>query len=301
MRKVVVVLTLLFTPWALTSQELNCSVQVLSPQIQGTTDKVIFDALQKSIYEFVNNTKWTKETFQPSEKIECSFLINITEKLSVDEFRATIQVTSRRPVYKSSYPTPLFNYIDQDFQFKYIESQSLDYSEATFVSNLTSVLSYYVYVVIGLDYDSFSLNGGTPYFQKAQTIVNNAQNAQEKGWKAYEGTRNRYWFTENMLSPAFSPMRECMYKFHRLGLDIMHTTKEPGRQAIAESLELLRKVHQVKPLSFNMQLFFEAKSAEIINIFSQSFNDEKTKVVNLLDEIDPANSNKYQKILATGN
>ncbi len=301
MRKALSLLMIILLAGLAPAQELNCTVQVLSPQIQGQTDKVIFDALQKSIYEFVNNTKWTKETFQPSEKIECTFIINITEKLSVDEFKATLQVISRRPAYKTSYPSPILNYLDDEFQFKYIESQSLDYSEATFVSNLTSTLAYYVYVVLGLDYDTFSLNGGTPYFQKAQTIVNNAQNAQEKGWKAYEGTRNRYWYMENMLSPAFSPMRECMYKYHRLGLDLMQNTKETGRQAIAESLELLRKVHQVKPLSFNMQLFFEAKATEIINIFSQSFTEEKNKVVNLLDEIDPANSNKYQKILASGN
>jgi len=295
------VLLLLLFSFRLIGQELNCTVQVLAPQIQGTTDKVIFDALQKSVYEFVNNSKWTKDVFQPSEKIECTFIINITEKVSVDEFKATLQVISRRPAFKTSYPTPIFNYIDNDFQFKYIESQSLDYSESTYISNLTSVLAYYVYVVIGLDYDSFALNGGGAYFQKAQNIVNNAQNAPEKGWKAYEGSRNRYWYLENTLNQIFAPMRECSYKYHRLGLDLMYGNKETGRQAIAESLELLRKVHQVKPLSFNMQLFFEAKSTEIINIFSASYTDEKTKVVNLLNEIDPANGNKYQKILASGN
>lgn len=279
------------------AQELNCSVQVLSQQVQGT-DKRVFETLRTSIFEFMNNTKWTKDAFQNDERIECSILINVSERISTDEFRTTIQVQSRRPVFKTSYNTVLCNYNDNEFQFRYLEYQPLEFSENTSSSNLTSVLAYYAYMIIGMDYDSFSLNGGTRYFQKAQTIVNNAQNLPEKGWKAYEGNKNRYWLVENMLDPVFAPLRECVYQYHLTGLDVMAENKETGREAITRSIELLQKVHSSKPASFNMQVFFNAKADELVNIFSQAFPEEKSKVVNILNEIDPANTTKYQKILS---
>jgi hypothetical protein len=281
----------------LCAQELNCAVQVLSPQIQGTAEKKIFETLQTSVFEFMNNTKWTKDVFQLDERIECSITITISDKLSSDEFKGSIQVQSRRPVYKSGYNSTMFNWSDNDFQFKYLEYQAMDFSETTHMNNLTSVLAYYAYVILGIDYDSFSLNGGTPFFQKAQTIVSNAQNAPEKGWRAIESTKNRYWIIENMLNPTFSPLRECVYVYHRTGLDVLVSDKETGRATIAESLKLLKKVHSDRPGSFNLQLFFNAKSDELVNVFSVSFPDEKSRVVNILNEVDPANSNKYQKIL----
>lgn len=291
---------LLFINVPLFAQELNCAVQVLSPQIQGTTEKRIFETLQTSVFEFMNNTKWTKDVFQLDERIECSITITISEKLSVDEFRGTIQIQSRRPVFKSSYNSTLFNWSDNDFQFKYLEYQAMDFSETVHMSNLTSVLAYYAYVIIGLDYDSFALNGGTPFFQKAQTIVNNASNAPEKGWKGFEGTKNRYWLIENMMNPIFAPLRECMYVYHRTGLDVLVSDKDGARNTIAESIKLLQRVHRDRPGSFNLQLFFNAKSDELVNLFSISYPDEKSKVVNTLAEIDPANANKYQKILQSG-
>lgn len=281
-------------------QELNCAVQVLSPQIQGTTDKRILETLQSSIFEFMNNTKWTKDVFQLDERIECSITITVNEKLSTDEFRGTIQIQSRRPVFKSSYNSTLFNWSDNDFQFKYLEYQAMDFSETVHMSNLTSVLAYYAYVIIALDYDSFALNGGTPFFQKAQTIVNNASNAPEKGWKGFEGTKNRYWLIENTMNPIFAPLRECMYVYHRNGLDLLVSDKDGARNTVAESIKLLQRVHRDRPGSFNLQLFFNAKSDELVNIFSISYPDEKSKVVNMLAEIDPGNANKYQKILQAG-
>lgn len=296
MRKTILYFLLLITSFSF-AQELNCKVQVLSQQIQGT-DKRVFTTLQTAIFEFMNNKKWTNDQFKLDERIDCSILINVTERPSTDQFVATIQVQSRRPIYKSSYNSVLLNYNDNDFQFTYLENQPLEFNENQFTTNLTSVLGFYAYLIIGMDYDTFSMNGGTTYLQKAQNIVNQAQNTSEPGWRAFESNKNRYWLINNMLDAPFINIRECMYNYHRKGLDEMVSNKEGGRANILEALESLRKVHQARPLSFAMQVFFNAKSDEIINIFSGAFSDEKSKVVTLLNDIDPTNSNKYQKIMA---
>jgi hypothetical protein len=296
-RKLLVIIGLLFCKFSF-AQELNCQVQVLSQQIAGS-DKRAFEALQTAIFEFMNNRKWTNETFKLEERIDCSILINLTDKVSSDEYKGTFQVQSRRPVFKSSYNSVLLNYNDNDFQFKYVENQPIEFNDNSFTGNLPAMLGYYAYLIIGLDYDSFSLNGGTPYLQKALSIVNTAQDASEPGWKAYENNKNRYWMINNLMDASFVPLRECYYTYHRKGLDAMVDNKEAGRAVIAESIESLKKVHAAKPLSFNMQVFFNAKSDEIINIFSGAFTDEKAKIVNTLNEIDPTNSNKYAKITST--
>lgn len=284
-----------FISFSAVAQELNCSVQVLSPQIFNT-EKRIFESLQKSVVDFMNTTKWTSDNFATEERIECSILINVTEKLSSDEFKATIQIQSRRPVYKASYNSTLLNINDQEFQFKYIEFQPMEYNENAFVTNLTSVLAYYAYLIIAVDYDSFSLYGGTPYYQKAQKIVGNAQNAPEKGWKSFEGIKNRYWIVENLLEKSFFPIRDCFYKYHRLGLDIMTDKKEDGRAVIIQSLELMKTLNSYRPLSYNAQLFFAAKADELVNIFSQADPSEKNQVVSILSIVDPGNTSKYQKL-----
>jgi hypothetical protein len=279
------------------AQELNCKVQVVSPTIQGT-DKSVFDNLQTAIFEFMNNRKWTNETFKNNERIDCSMLINVSERISTDEFKATIQVQVRRPVFKSSYNSVLLNNNDNDFQFKYQENQTLEYSENLHLSNLTSVLAFYAYMIVGLDYDSFAPDGGTYYLQRALAIVNNAQSSSDLGWKAFDGNKNRYWLINNMLDATFVPLRECMYKYHRQGMDLMVDNKETARNNIFDALQNLKKIHQIKPLSYSLQVFFNAKSDEIINIYSGAFPDEKAKIMNLLNEIDPTNSNKYQKIMS---
>lgn len=278
------------------AQELNCQVQVLSPQIQGTTEKRIFDNLQKSIFEFMNNTKWTTDVFSPEERVSCNLVLTITEKLSTDEYKGTLQVQANRPVYKSTYNSVLLNYSDGDIQFKYVEFQPMDFSMNNHLSNLTSIFAYYAYVILASDYDSFSLKGGTPFWQKAQTIVNNAQSAPEKGWKSMDGTKNRYWIVDNMLQPTFAPIREAVYKYHRLGLDVMYQDAAGGRAVILEALLPLEAVHNQRPLSFPMQLFFLAKSDELVKIFSGGLPEEKGKVINLLQKIDPGNGIKYQRI-----
>jgi hypothetical protein len=288
----------LFFP-AIRAQELKCNVQVVSQKVQGT-NKQVFENMQTAIYEFMNTRKWTQHVYQNEERIECNILINIRKRISSEEFDATIQVQSRRPVFGTSYSTTMLNLSDEKFIFTYVEFDPLEFSENTFTSNLTSVLAYYAYIILGFDYDSFSLEGGTPYFQLAEKIVNNAQNAREPGWKSYEGNQdNRYWFIENIMNNKYSPLREFMYNYHRLGLDRMHEEVAKGRATIAESLLLLREVYREKP-ALKMPYFdqvMDAKSGELVKIFSESFPDEKARVVNILNEIDPANSDKYQRII----
>ncbi len=298
MRKLFILLLLINLFNTAVSQELNCQVQIVSDQIAGT-DKRVFDAMKTAIYEFMNNRKWTNETFKPEERIDCSILINMTEKIGSDEFKGTLQIQSRRPIFKTSYNSVLLNYNDNDVTFKFQDNQPLEFVENTYTSNLASILGYYAYLVIGLDYDSYSLNGGTPYLQKCLAVVNNAQNSGYAGWKAFDSDKNRYWIINNMLDASFVSLRECMYNYHRKGLDVMADNKEAGRAVILESLVNLKKVHQIKPLSFSLQVFFIAKADEIVNIFSGAFSDEKSKIVNLLNEIDPTNSNKYTKITAS--
>ncbi len=295
MRKLFIILFIIGTCKSSFGQELNCQVQVISSQIAGT-DKRVFESMQTAIFEFINTRKWTNETFKIEERIDCSILINITDKIGTDEFRGTLQIQARRPVYKTSYNTALLNFNDNDITFKYLESQPLEFVENTYTSNLTSILGFYAYYLIGLDYDSYSLNGGTPYLQKALAVVNNSQSSGYQGWKAFDSNKNRYWLVNNMLDATFVSLRECMYNFHRKGLDVMYDNKENGRTAILQSLQDLKNVHQVKPLSFSLQVFFIAKADEIVNIFCGGFSDEKVKISTLLNEIDPTNSNKYTKI-----
>ena len=278
------------------AQELNCQINVMAPQIQNV-DKKVFETLQQSIFEFMNNTKWTTDKYLNQERIECSVTITINERVSNDEYKGSIQVTSRRPVFQTSYNSPTLNFNDDNFQFKYIEYQPLEFSENGSNPNLTAVLAYYAYIILGVDYDSFSLYGGAPYFARAQTIVNNMQNAREAGWRAFESTKNRYWLSENMTNPVFKPYHEMFYHYHLKGPDMMAKKKDDGLSQISESLDLLMSVHKEKPGSLLLQSLFYAKADEIVNIYSGAYPDQKVKVSNLLNEIDPANGTKYSKIM----
>lgn len=281
----------------LSAQELNCNVQVNSSQVTGS-DKSVFDVMQKSVYEFMNNRKWTNHIYGNNERIECTVLINITEQKSVGSYTATIQVQSRRPIFNTSYYSTLINHIDKDFEFTFNEFDQLDYSETTFISNLTSVLSFYAYMILALDYESYEMNGGSPYFTKAQTIVTNAQSAPNTGWKAFEDTKNRYWMVENFLKPNYSVLRELLYNYHRLGFDVMAQDVAKGRKVVLESLKTLESVFNYDRNSFQLQLLFNAKVDEIVNLFKDAPSAEKNEIVPLLKRINPANSNDYEKILS---
>ncbi len=278
------------------AQELRCNISISAQKIQGA-NRTVFETMQSDLYEFMNNRKWTDEKYAMDERIECSFFINLDEQISSDEFKGSIQVQVRRPVFNSSYETILLNIKDNDFDAKYIEYQTLEFNETSNKDNLTNILAYYAYIILGMDHDSFSPEGGTEFFQKAQTIVNNSQNAREKGWKSYESERNRYWLVENILNKSYSGFRSCTYQYHRQGLDIMADKAPDGRAAIAESLKSIQKVFRSRPSLYILQVFFDAKSDELVNIFTKSFPDERNRVSVILNECDPSNGSKYEKIL----
>jgi hypothetical protein len=278
------------------AQELRCNISISAQKIQGA-NRTMFETMQSDLYEFMNNRKWTDQKFAMDERIECNFFITIDEQVSSNEFKGTIQVQLRRPVFNSSYETMLLNIKDNDFHIKYIEYQTLEFNETSNKDNLTNILAFYAYIVLGMDYDSFSPDGGTEFFQKAQAIVNNSQSAVQKGWKAYESERNRYWLVENILNKSYSGFRSCTYQYHRQGLDLMADKAPEGRAAIAESLKSIQKVFRTRPSLYILQVFFDAKSDELVNVFSKSFPDEKNRVSVILNECDPSNGSKYEKIL----
>lgn len=278
------------------AQELRCNISISAQKIQGA-NKTVFETMQSDLYEFMNNRKWTDHQYAMDERIECNFFINLDEQISSDEFKGSIQVQVRRPIFNSSYETNLLNIKDNDFHAKYVEYQTLEFNETSNKDNLTNILAFYAYIVLGMDYDSFSPEGGTEFFQKAQTIVNNSQNATEKGWKASESERNRYWLVENILNKSYSGFRSCTYQYHRLGLDLMADKPEEGRGVIAESLKSIQKVFRARPSLYILQVFFDAKSDELVNIFSKSFPDERNRITVILNECDPSNGSKYEKIL----
>jgi len=298
MHKYIYIVVAVLLSFTSKSQELNCQVSVISPLIQGTTEKQIFEQLQKAIFEFMNNTKWTKDNYTTNERIDCSILINVTKRLSTDDYSATIQIQSRRPVYKSSYFSPLLNYIDENFTFKYQQFQQLDFNLNSYQNNLTSVLAFYAYIIIAKDYDSFSNLGGTEYYQKAQLVVTNAQTSADQGWKSFETNKNRYWIVEDILQPVYLPIRECTYKYHRLGLDIMHAKNDEGRKELLNSTELLLGVYKNRPASFMMEMFFNAKADELVNVFSKAPPAEKDKALEIFTKVDPTNTIRYNKIQA---
>lgn len=296
MARILFLLLIILIPSLVKSQEFICQVSVNSPQIEGT-EKKVFQTLQTELYDFINNRKWTNYIFKTEERIECSIMITVTERISSDQFKAKANIVLQRPVYKTSYNTNLLNLVDNDFDFKYIEYEPLVYSDDAFTSNLTSMIAYYLYVMLGYDADSFSKFGGTPYFEKARAVVNAAQNTPDRGWKAYENQKNRFWLVENILNSSYQPFREGMYTYHRTGLDLMSENMDMGRSGVNECLEGIQRVNREKTGLYIIQLFVNAKRDELINIYSQAAPMDKTKTVNILKEIDPANSSRYQQIM----
>ena len=279
------------------AQELNCIVQVLAPQLQSNpANQDIINSLQEVVFEFMNNTKWTGDVFKVEERIDCSVIITISERNS-DDFKANIQVQSFRTAFNSSYRSPVFNYLDRDFEFRYLRNTAVIFNPTRHGDNLAAVLAYYAYIILGFDYDTYSPDGGTIYFQKAQDIVSNAQGAPERGWKSNEDTRNRFWLVDNALQNTFEPIRKFMYDFHRKGLDMLYDKRDDAMVVMVESLEQLNDVHKVRPGSMNMQVLFLSKSQEFISIFKEGYPEQKAKAYNILKEVDAPNANKYQQII----
>ncbi|HET8829764.1 MAG TPA: DUF4835 family protein, partial [Pelobium sp.] len=263
--KKLIVLALCFLSINTFAQDLNCRVQVLSPQIQNTNKKALED-LQIIISEFLNNRKWVDYELKSQERIDCNLVITLKNWDGGSNYQGEAQILSSRPVYGASYNTPLLSINDKNFDFNYTQGQPLDYTDQNYQNNLASMLAFYAYVIIGFDEDSFSKLGGTDYYARAQTVVNNAQNASFAGWKAFEGLTNRYWLVENLNNKSFLPIRNIMYSYHRLGLDVMSEDIIKGRKAIADALPQLAELDKQKQSSMLNQVFFSAKSDEIVDI-----------------------------------
>ena len=276
------------------SQELNCTVSVIAQQT-GAENDILFKTLGNQLTEFINNTKWTKKTFGQQERINCSMVINVTEQ-SNNLFSASIQVSSSRPIFNSTYSSPVYNYNDRNFNFEYLEFQNLVFNESQFESNLISVLSFHVYMILGIDADTFELNGGDEYFSQAQTIASYSQQLNGQGWKVEDGLQSRFALIDNIMSPSFKDMRLAMYKYHIEGLDIMNEGAKEGKSQIISVLDDLQKVHRVRPNSFLMRVFFDAKADEIMDILSGGPSVNITAAMDILNRIAPMHSQKWRNI-----
>lgn len=281
----------------LTAQEVNFTVTVNAQKLQ-TTDPQVFLTLQNTITEFLNTNKWTNDIFEPSERINGNLVLTIQEELETSSgapgYKAEIAIQSSRPVFGSNYETPMLNHMDREISFTYEQFQPLRFSRNAYNDNLSSVLAYYVYIILGLDYDSFSPFGGEPYFQLALEILNSVPAGAGAGWTALDGNRNRYWIIENLLSPRVRPLRQALYDYHRQSLDVMHKDALTGRTIMMDAIEAIGEVNQAYPNSMIVQMFMNAKSDEMVEIFKNGTQAEKDRAVRTLNRIDASNASKYR-------
>ena len=303
-RPLLVVFAFCMTLHSASAQELQAKVSVLASRVNSTIDKKIFIALQTQLNNFLNNRKWTTDQFQPNEKIECSFILNIESILETNVYKATLTVQAARPVFNSSYQSALVNYIDPDVTFKYVEFQPVEFNENRVqgtdaaTSNLTAVFAYYAYMIIGLDYDSFEPKGGDAYYRKAQNIVNNAPEGKGiGGWRLFDGTRNRYWLNENLVNTRYNIIHDVIYSYYRSGLDKMYDSEVEARTNILQSLTQLQAFNKENANTMILQFFTQGKVQELIGLFKKATGEQKTKAVELLSEIDIMNASRYKQEL----
>jgi hypothetical protein len=286
------------------AQELHARVTVMADRIRGV-DPSVFRQLQKSVEDFLNTRQWSDKSYAPGERIDCNFLLDLQNKVGDDVFVGMLTVQSTRPVYNASYQSTLLNFKDKDVAFRYDAFQPLEFSDTRvsgndpLASNLTAILAYYAYIIVGLDQDSFAPDGGNALFKKAQNVVNNAPtNSQSvSGWKAFEGPRNRYWLVENLLNARYNKFHQVLYQYHRDGLDEMYDHMNDGREAVVSCLNELNALYADNPTTVILQSFFEAKSDELAGIFSQAPSQQKMAALNLLQKLDPEHGTKYREDL----
>jgi hypothetical protein len=280
---------------SVTAQDLNARIQVVSPKIQST-NKRIFQTLETAMKDFLNGRKWSADNILPQERIDCNFVLNITSWDGSSNFSGELQVQSSRPVYNSSYTTTLININDKDIDFTYTEGQNIDYTDQNFQSNLSSIMAFYAYIIVGMDYDTFSRFGGNPYFLAAQNVVTNAQSGGSKGWKAFDSSINRYWLSENLNSKLYQQLRSFMYDYHRNGLDVMTDNPGKGLKVISGLLPSLSQVDRQRVGAMFPLIFFTAKSDELVSLFTKSSPSERLEAMNILSQADPANGLKYRAL-----
>ena len=296
MRKILSVLFACLFSFQVTSQELNAQV-IVNSDLVNQTNQQIFKTLERTLNEFINTQVWTEQVFLNQEKITCSFVFNLSA-YSNDQFEATLQVQSERPVYQTNYDSPVLNFLDKDITFSYQEFQPLFFNESSFESNLISLISFYAYVIIGLDADTFLQNGGNQYFEKARQVVNLAQSSVRKGWKPGDGLRNRFWLIDSLRSNTFKEYRQTMYNYHRSGLDKMTNDPIAGKKAIMLSNQDLEPFFQRRPNAFLLQLFFDAKVEEIVNLFQEGPKIDFKKTEDVLKKIAPFFGSRWKQIKA---
>jgi hypothetical protein len=294
----------LVAPVLINAQELKARITINTSNVGTPGDKKAFQTCQAALTNFLNNRKWTNETWQNNEKIVCNFLLTITETPSSNTYKATLMVQAARPVYNTSYESPLINFQDENVIFKYVEFQPVEFNENRIsgsdplVSNLTAILAYYVYVIIGLDHDSFALRGGDPSYQKALNIITNAPEARDiSGWKAFDGLRNRYWLMENLTNNRYTLVHDAIYSYYRLGMDFMYENEAEARTAVLNSLNLLNTLNNDIPNTMIVQFFFQGKSGELVRIFKKGTPEEKQRAREILQKVDISNSNTYKQEL----
>ncbi|MEQ8469781.1 MAG: DUF4835 family protein [Marinoscillum sp.] len=298
MDKILASILVLSSLWV-SGQELNCRVVVNDQQIQ-TTERGIFRDMESAFTQFLNNRKWTDDEFTKEERINCNIIISLDPKESTPSsgrWGASVQILSSRPVYNTDYETVIFNFADRDWQFDYLQSQPLQFNENSFTNNLTSLLAYYAYTIIGLDYDSFSELGGTKFFKIANQIVLNAQNSNYLGWSQFNSVRNRYWLNENLLSSNFEPIRKTIYNYHLKGLDIFAEDPEAARETIMTGLKAIETANQSRPRSILTISFLDAKAEELAQIFREGTPTQKKQSFEILSKIEPSKSDTFKKIM----
>jgi hypothetical protein len=288
------IVVMLMTLGTMKAQDFQCSISINSTQISNSGNQQRFNELRQKLYTFIHDRKWCQYNLKQNERIECSITINLT-KASGDEYEGTATLVLQRPVFKASYKTTLMSFQDKKVKFKYDDGDPMDYDETSNLSEITSLIAYYLNLFIAVELDSFSPNGGSPYFGKCQNIVN--QNLRDVGWNVAEsGQNNRYWITENFTNGTYSKLHDFYYQYHRLGLDVMYETPDAGRAVILESLKLLQQVNAQKSNLAVVRIILNTKKDEIINIFKEGMPSEKTQVINIMKQIDPTNSSSYDAI-----
>lgn len=285
------------------AQELQAKLTLLSNKVNTKVDKKIFQTLQTGLTNFLNNRKWGNSTYQPNEKIKCSFLISIDQELGDNLYKASLTIQASRPIYNTAYESTLMNFIDNDVSFKYVEFQPIEFNENRvqgndpMVANLPAVLAYYVNIILGLDNDSFTARGGDVFFQKAQNIVNNApEGGNISGWKTFDGVRNRYRLVENLMDARFNLIHDAIYSYYRKGLDQFYDNEEMGRSGILAALNFLTLLNKDNPNSMVIQFFFQGKSNELVKIFSQAKQDLKVQARDMLVKLDISNTSDYKAL-----
>ncbi|MBC7873756.1 MAG: DUF4835 family protein [Ferruginibacter sp.] len=302
-KKIIVAFTFVLLALFTQAQEIQARLTVVTAKISTQIDKKVFQTLQTALTSFLNNRRWTNDAFQPAEKIQCNFLLNIEQDLGNNVFRGKLTVQAARPVYNTTYDSPIMNFLDDNIAFRYVEFQPVEFNENRIqgndplAANITAILAYYVNLILGFDYDSFSLRGGDTYFQKAWNIVNNApENKDISGWKSFESLRNRYWLAENLNNNRFALIHDALYAYYRAGMDIFYENEDAGRNAILNCLNFLNTINTENPNSMVMQFFFQGKSTELVKVFGKANAEMKGRARELLTRLDITNGAAYKEL-----